>query len=175
RPAGTTSTSRPSSRRREGSSRRIVCLPAYRSLGRSCGLCFAEALGHRLQEGPGDAGVGLDERAEVPERQPVAVEVALGAHRRRAGAHVDQRDVAEVVARAEAPALVAADRHDGFAALDHEEPRAALALAGDGLARVERPLLEGAAEAFELARLELREEREPLQQLGGPPGRAGAG
>ena len=101
------------------------------------------------------------------------MEVALGRDGRRARAHVDQGDVAEVVAGPEAPALLAADGHDGLPALDHEEPCGALALDRHGVARVEHPLLERAAQALELTPGEPREQRDFLEQLDGWPGHAG--
>ena len=79
----------------------------------SCDL--AEAAGERLQERPGDLRMLLDERPELPGRQPVAEEVGRGDDRGRADAVVDQRDLAEVVARAERGTVLAADRDLGVA------------------------------------------------------------
>ena len=78
---------------------------------------------------------------------------------------VDHGDVAEVVAGAEPAALLAVHLDDRLAALDHEEARDALALGHGHFAGREAVLLEGAAQALELTRLQLREERDTLQQL----------
>ena len=62
---------------------------------------FAQLVRERLDELPRDPRVGLDDRAELPERHRVGLHVRVGGDRRRARALVDQRDLAEVVAGAE--------------------------------------------------------------------------
>src|SRR5438093_13640065 len=120
---------------------------------------------------PRDRGVRLDERPELPGGHPVAAELAVRRDGGRAGALVDQRDLAEVVARAERAALLAALADLGLSGLDHEEPDAAVALARDLLAGRERPLLERVREQLEILLLEAREEGHAPEELG--PGRHG--
>src|SRR5439155_12584140 len=91
--------------------------------------------------------------------------IALGRDRRAAGAVVDQRDLAEVVARPELAVLAAPHGDRRLAALDHEEAGAALALLGDGAAGVEGPLLERARKPLEIAALEVGEQGDALEQL----------
>ena len=55
-------------------------------------------LRHRLEHLPGELGVLLDERPELPRRDAVALERRLGGDRRRPRTVVDERDLAEVVA-----------------------------------------------------------------------------
>ena len=94
----------------------------------------------------------LHERPELPVGEPVADELAGGGDRRRARALVDERDLAEVVARRQRRALPAADRDRRLARLDHEERRAARALLGDRLARGEATLLEQRARSASTSR-----------------------
>ena len=129
-------------------------------------------LRHRLEKLPCDRGVGLDERAELPRGEPVAAQLAVGGDRGAAGAVVDQGDLAEVIPGAELAAFVTPRRHRGLPALDHEEARTGLALPDDGAAGVERALLERARDSLELAAVEVREERDALQQLEGWSGHA---
>ena len=65
---------------------------------------LACALGHRLEERPGDRRVLLHERPELPLGQPVHLAVAGRRDRRCAQTRVEQRDLAEVVAGARASA-----------------------------------------------------------------------
>ena len=67
-------------------------------------LGVAEQLRQRLQQLPGDRSRSLDERPELPGGRARSGEVGLGRDRRRPRALVDQRDLAEVVARAVARA-----------------------------------------------------------------------
>src|SRR6266849_10830199 len=80
-----------------------------------------QLLGHRRQELPGDLGVALDERPEVPRRHAVADHVRLGGDRRRPVGAGEERDLAEVVAGADRAAGCALDGHLGLAGLDDEE------------------------------------------------------
>ena len=61
-----------------------------------------EAVGHRLEQLPGDLRPRLDERPEDEDRQPVRLEVGERRHGRGARAAVDERDLAERGARARA-------------------------------------------------------------------------
>ena len=111
---------------------------------------LAQALGERLQQFPPDGRVSLHERAELPERQAVADE--LGRRRDRGGACplVDERDLAEVVARARSrrslPPTVT------IASPDSMTKNAAPpdTLLGDRLARGEAALLEQARDLLEI-------------------------
>src|SRR5206468_12539473 len=100
---------------------------------------LAELFGHRLEELPGDLRIALDERAEVPRRHAVAVQVARRGDRGSAIRSRQERDLAEVVARADLPALLAVDADLRRAALDDEETRTACALLRHGLPGRERP------------------------------------
>ena len=90
-------------------------------------LLVVEHLRELLEQLPGDVGVALHERPEVPERHHVGVEVRDGGDRRGPDAVADQRDLAEMAARARAGDLGAADRRDGLAVGDDEEPDAVFA------------------------------------------------
>ena len=73
------------------------------------------------RELPRHRTVPLDERAEVPWRQTVAVKVAVGDDRRRARRLCHQRDLAEVIAGSELSYLAACLRHRCGAVVDHKE------------------------------------------------------
>src|SRR4029079_17152318 len=120
---------------------------------------------HRLQELPCDPCVPLDKGPELPGREAVAAELAVGRNGRACGPPLDQRDLAEVVAGPKLVALAAADRDGRFAAFDHEEAGARLSLVDDRGAGLERALLERPGEALELAGLEVGEERDALEEL----------
>src|SRR5712691_63106 len=136
-------------------------------------LGFLEPLRHRLQHLPGDRRVRLDERAEVPERHPVAAQVGLGGNRGGAIDVGDQNDLAEVVAWAEGSHLFAADAHLRRAVVDHEETDAALAFFGHGVAGVERPLLHRPGDLLQLTVVEIGEDGDALDQFHGCSGHAG--
>src|SRR5258706_1506543 len=61
----------------------------------------AQPLRQRLQDLPRDGAIPFHQRAELPEREPVANQVGRSGHGSGAGAAVDQGDLAEVVARAD--------------------------------------------------------------------------
>src|SRR5581483_6075192 len=82
-------------------------------------------------------------------------------------AFVDERDFAEVAARAEGRARLAADRHRDLARLDDVERRAAGALADHRLARLEAPLLERQRDALDLACVEVGEQPDLANDVGG--------
>lgn len=84
----------------------------------------AEHHRHPLEELPADRAVLLDERTEVPVRQPVAGKLGRRDDRRHARALIDQGDHAEIVAGLQGRAFLAADEHCRFAGLDDEEGRA---------------------------------------------------
>src|SRR5215207_5333620 len=94
-------------------------------------------------------------------------QVAFGSDGRGSGALRDQRDLAEVVARPEPALLLTVHRDLGVSVLDHEEADAALALAGDLLACGELPALHRLRDLLELLVVQVREERDVLEQLGG--------
>jgi hypothetical protein len=71
-------------------------------------LGVPQPLRKRLQQLPADRRVPLDEQAEVPERDPPAEQIAGRSDRGRARTLVDERDLAEVVARLQRRALLAA-------------------------------------------------------------------
>src|SRR3954454_12028083 len=119
------------SQRRRGE---IIAAPRRDGSG---GLGGAELLGDRLDELPADLAVRDHERTELPEGEAVADEIGRGRDRRRAHAFVDEGDLAEVVAWAEARACRAAHRDRRVARLDQEERGPVGALLDDGLARGE--------------------------------------
>ncbi len=127
----------------------------------------AEPPGEGLQQVPRDRRVLLDERPELPIGEPVAHEVGRRGDRRRARAVVDQRDLAEVVARGEAGEFAVARRDRGLARLDDEERGATGALPRDRLTRIEAPLLEHRGDALDVARGQAVEERDLLDDLHG--------
>src|SRR5262245_34104750 len=118
-----------------------------------------------LEQGPGDLRVLLDERAELPRRHPAALKVGAGDDRRRPGAAVDQRDLAEMLAGAEGPDDLPADADGGVAVLDHEEADPALALLGDLIALVEAALGHPLLQLLQLLRLDAGEQRYLPQRL----------
>src|SRR5215204_889320 len=94
-------------------------------------------------------------------------QVAFGSDGRGPGALRDQCDLPEVVARPEPALLLTVHRDLGVAVLDHEEADAALALAGDLLARGELPALHRLRDLVELLVVQIGEERDVLEELGG--------
>src|SRR5439155_8896027 len=64
-----------------------------------------------LKELPGDGAIPFNQRAELPEGEPVANQIRRSGDRGRAGAAVDQGELAEVIARAEGGDLDAFARH----------------------------------------------------------------
>src|SRR5437868_1721196 len=130
-------------------------------------LRFAEPLGHHLKELPGDLGVRLDERPELPGGEPVAGEVGIGGNSRGAARLVvDQRDLAEVVAGAELASLLAVDVHARASVADDEEADAACAIRRNDVTGAETALLERAGDSLQLAVREALKERDLLEQLG---------
>src|SRR2546423_12303680 len=128
---------------------------------------LARAPRHRLEQRPSDRRVLLHQRAELPRREAVAPAVAGRGDRRRAGAAVDEGDLAEVVAGAERAALLAVDGHGGLAGLDYEEADAARAFVGQLLPFGERALGEVVREGLELLLGEAVKERDVLDQFDG--------
>src|SRR5919106_5715269 len=120
----------------------------------------------RLEDLPSDVRVRLHERTELPGREAVALELAVGLDRRGARPLGDQRDLAEMVAGAERADLLSADLDLGVALANDEEADAALALLRHGLARPERTLVHSARDRLQLARIEPREDRDVLEELG---------
>src|SRR6478672_7141175 len=129
-------------------------------------LRLAEPLGHHLEELPGDLSIRLDERPELPRREPVAGEIGLGRDRRGAARLVvDQSDLAEVVAGNELATLLAVHIDAGSTFADHEEADAACAFRSDGVAGLEVALLERAGDSSKLVVRQALEERDLLEQL----------
>src|SRR5215211_5155412 len=129
-------------------------------------LSFLQALDEHLQHLPGYRRVRLDERPEVPRRHPVAVQLVVRGDGRGAVDVGDESDLAEVVAGPELPHVAAADADRGAAALDDEEPDAALAFLGDLVAGPERSLLHRGRDLLQLTVAEVGEERYALDQFG---------
>src|SRR3954454_10860483 len=127
--------------------------------GLSSGLRLAQALNHELQELPADRSVLHDQRAEVPVGQPVAVEVRGGGDRRGPRTFVDQRDLSEVLARADLRARLPADGHGGLARVDQVEGRAARALLRHDLALLKAALFKQAGAWLKLRFVKLGEQR----------------
>src|SRR5690242_15389636 len=129
-------------------------------------LGLAEPLRHHLEQLPRDLGVRLDERPELPRGEAVADDFGLGGHGRRAQRlFVDQRDLAEVVARADLTAGLAVDVDAGRSLADDEEADAARSFRRDRVAGRETARLEGARDALEVLVGEALEERNLLEQL----------
>ena len=112
---------------------RAGAAPAARSPLARAVLGRPEPLGEGLQEVPGDRGVVLHERAELPERQAVADDITAGGHRRRPRPLVDQGGLTEVVASRERGHLLAVYRDGGLPGVDDVEGGCADALLGDRL------------------------------------------
>src|SRR4051794_36157713 len=74
-----------------------------------------------LHDGPADRAVLMDERAELPQREPLADEICRGGDGRHPRALVDQRDLAEVIAVRQCRARLTADRDGRLAGLEHIE------------------------------------------------------
>src|SRR5579862_4596915 len=102
----------------------------------------AQPLRQGLQQLPGDGTVPFDQRAKLPERQPVTHQIGRGSHRRHAGTAVDQGDLAEVVSRAEGGDGGAFARDRRLAGVDEEEGGTPGALDDNRLALREAALLE---------------------------------
>ena len=118
----------------------------------------AQAFGQGLKELPGDSAVAFHQRAELPERQPVAGQVGGRAHRGGAGATVDQGDLAEVVARAEGGKVEALARDRSLPGVDEEEGGASRALHDDGLALGKAAFLEQPGDLLGLSAVHIGEE-----------------
>src|SRR4051794_12367277 len=104
------------------------------------GIGNAQSLGKRLQELPPDGRVAFDQRAKFPKRQRVTNQVARSRHGSRARAAVDQRNLAEIVARAERGDLHTFARDDSFAGVDEKKGCASRALDDDRFALGEAAL-----------------------------------
>ena len=107
----------------------------------------------------------LDERPELPWREEERPEVGRGRDRGRANAFVDERDLPEVVARAERRKRLAADPHVRVPLGDHEEARSRRAFLDDDRALAEGALLKAVGEPLERAPVELGEKRDVLENL----------
>src|SRR5262249_12331342 len=108
--------------------------PAYglkvNALGAPLG---AQVPRERLRELPADPAVLDDQRAELPEGEPVAMQVRGRHDGRRALALVKQRDLTKVIAGPQRLALLAVDRDGRLTAFDQVEGGAAGALLHDRL------------------------------------------
>src|SRR5262245_30200686 len=122
-----------------------------------------QPLRQRLEQLPSNGPVPFNERAELPEREPVANQVRRSGYRSRAGATVDQGDFAEVVARAEGGGLDSFARDCGFPGVDEEEGGAARAFHDDGLALFEGPHLEQPGDLLSLPPVHIGEELDALE------------
>src|SRR5437764_5170134 len=129
-------------------------------------LRLAEALGHHLEESPGDLRVRLDKGAELPGGEAVAGQIGVGRDRRgAAGLFVDQGNLAEVIAGCELSSFLPVNLDARCPVGDHEEAHAAGALQGHGVAGIEVTLLEGARQLLEVAPGQPFEERDLFEQL----------
>src|SRR5579859_249916 len=128
-------------------------------------LGLAQVLRQRLQELPADDAVSLDQRAELPEREPVADEVFRRGDRRDARSLVDQRDLAEVVARPQRRPQLPTDCDADLARLDDVEGGPARAFLDHRLTLGEAALLEQAGDLRHLVAVEIGEEPHALHDL----------
>src|SRR6266566_68927 len=119
-----------------------------------------------LKELPGDLRVALDERSKVPHRHHVAMKVGNRSHRGRANAIADERDFAEVAARAETFYFLSIDGRHAFALGNDEETDPTLvAFADHGCASRKGPFAEGLAELLEVATVQPRKERNLFESV----------
>src|SRR5947209_20538015 len=93
----------------------------FRLVAVGLGVGLAQALGHRRQELVGQVGHLVDDARELALAEDQDFHVVLGDDRRRAGAPVEQRQLAEVLAGAELGDLPLAALHRGVAVDDEEE------------------------------------------------------
>ena len=128
-------------------------------------LGVADALSNCLEERPRHLGMTLDEGAEAPDRELVAVHIRVRPDRRGSCGLVDQGHLAERVARTETTDLLAVHRHGHLTALDDDERPAAVALFGDRLAGAEGALHELASKPLEEAVVGPGEERDSADQI----------
>ena len=84
-----------------------------------------------LEQLPGHACVRLDDGPKVPRGEPVRGDGGCRCHRRRARTHVDQSDLAEIVARLERVHLLAVNGDGCLTLADDEEADAAFAFLGE--------------------------------------------
>ena len=119
-------------------------------------------------------GVLLHDRPERPACDRPRDERRLGGDGRGAGGVDDQRDLAEVVAGAERPALLAVDRDLRRPLLDHEEadPLGALDRERAGPASTWRSR-HRAGDLAQLPVIQVGEQRDPAEQLDGASAIAG--
>src|SRR5512146_1292867 len=122
----------------------------------------AHAPRQRLQQLPRDRAVALHQRPELPVREAIAHQVRARHYRRRAGTSVDQRDLAEMVARAEHVDWHAAAGDRGLAGVDDVEGRGAGALADHRLALGESALLQQAGDLLGLPTVQVGKKRYAL-------------
>src|SRR5205085_6431437 len=132
-------------------------------------VVLLQLLRHRREELPRDRGVLLDEWLEVPRGHAVAEHVGLGGDRRRAVGAGQERDLAEVVAGADRVSVLAVDEDVALALVDDEEARAARALFDDVPAGSDATLAHRTGDLLELALLEARKQRDPLQHVDSRP------
>jgi hypothetical protein len=111
----------------------------------------------------GDLGVLEHEGLELPRGHAGGAHVVGGGDRGRARAVVDQRDLAEPVARAQRVLPVAVDLDAGVALEQDPEARAGLALLHDHGARREGALGESTRQPLEVAAGDVGQERHPLE------------
>ena len=108
-----------------------------------------------LEELPRRLGVALDEAAELPHGRDEGLEIALCGDRRGAHAIAHERDLAEVVSRAEDGQILPVSRDSGRAVGDDEEPDPSLvSLFDDDRTGRKVAVREGACEPVELLLIE---------------------
>src|SRR4029077_6193084 len=110
-----------------------------------------------------EAGDFVDEAGELTLTEHDALHVALGDDGRVSGGLLEQRELAEGVARAEGRDLAAVSAHAGGPAEDHEELVARLALGDQGLSRRDSDVLGPAGDELEVLAGARREEGNLLE------------
>ena len=119
-----------------------------------------------LEELPRRVGVALHEASKLPEGGDEGLQIGVGSDRRRAHPVPDERDLAEVVSRAEDAQILPADGDPGRAVGDDEEPDPPLVpLLDDDRPRRERPLRERVGEPPQLLLIQAGEEGDAAQRL----------
>jgi hypothetical protein len=136
------------------------------------GLRIAQPARERLQQRPRHLGMLFDERFELPDRKAVAEEIGRRSDGRRAGAFVDERDLAEVVAGPESGPHFSADADRRISLDDDEESGRAGPLGGHRRALGEAPFLHLARQAFQVVVGQAGEERHLAESVNGRRGHA---
>ncbi len=120
-----------------------------------------------FQQFPGDLGVALHERPEIPERHDQRAQVGRRGDGRCPDSVADQRDLTEVAPGPDLRDLLPTGGDHALALGDDEEAHPVrVAFLHDHAPGGERPLAEVARQALEVFLVEPREERDLGQQVG---------